>query len=285
MEAGEAEVDLEAQEVRFDGRAVALRDRRRAPAPAARGPRRHRAHAPAGRRDRRLRARARARGARSRRRCDARIVTPARATASGPRSWPRPCACSTRSATSTSRSGRSAARPSTPTARRCPTRRSPRPRAADAVLLAAVGGPKWDSTDPAAPRPEQGLLALRKALGLYANLRPVRPRAGALRREPAQARADRGHRPARRARAHRRHLLRREDPHRDDRASDLCVYSVEEIERIARVAFRSARTRVTSIDKMNVLETGGCGARSWPACTPRSSRPWSSSTSSSTPPP
>src|SRR5215207_7947125 len=41
-------------------------------------------------------------------------------------------------------------------------------RAADGVLLAAVGGPRWDSTDPAAPRPEQGLLGLRKALGLYA---------------------------------------------------------------------------------------------------------------------
>src|SRR4051812_31106594 len=48
-------------------------------------------------------------------------------------------------------------------------------KAADAVLLAAVGGPKWDTTDPAAPRPEQGLLGLRKALGLFANLRPVRP--------------------------------------------------------------------------------------------------------------
>src|SRR5687767_15577447 len=48
-------------------------------------------------------------------------------------------------------------------------------RGADAVLLAAVGGPKWDSTDPDAPRPEQGLLGLRKGLGLYANLRPVRP--------------------------------------------------------------------------------------------------------------
>ena len=48
-------------------------------------------------------------------------------------------------------------------------------RGADAVLLAAVGGPKWDSTDPGAPRPEQGLLGLRKGLGLYANLRPVRP--------------------------------------------------------------------------------------------------------------
>src|SRR5690349_24900013 len=47
-------------------------------------------------------------------------------------------------------------------------------RGADAVLLAAVGGPKWDTTDPSAPRPEQGLLGIRKALGLYANLRPVR---------------------------------------------------------------------------------------------------------------
>ena len=48
-------------------------------------------------------------------------------------------------------------------------------RSADAVLLAAVGGPKWDTTDPGAPRPEQGLLGLRKGLGLFANLRPVRP--------------------------------------------------------------------------------------------------------------
>src|SRR4051795_1412864 len=47
-------------------------------------------------------------------------------------------------------------------------------RQADAVLLAAVGGPRWDTTDPSAPRPEQGLLGLRKGLGLYANLRPVR---------------------------------------------------------------------------------------------------------------
>ena len=46
-------------------------------------------------------------------------------------------------------------------------------KAADAVLLAAVGGPKWDTTDPSKPRPEQGLLGIRKALGLYSNLRPV----------------------------------------------------------------------------------------------------------------
>ena len=47
--------------------------------------------------------------------------------------------------------------------------------ASDAVLLAAVGGPKGDTTDPSKPRPEQGLLGLRKGMGLYANLRPVRP--------------------------------------------------------------------------------------------------------------
>jgi 3-isopropylmalate dehydrogenase len=47
--------------------------------------------------------------------------------------------------------------------------------ASDAVLLAAVGGPKWDSTDASAPRPEQSLLGLRKAFGLYANQWPVRP--------------------------------------------------------------------------------------------------------------
>src|SRR6201996_6341328 len=46
---------------------------------------------------------------------------------------------------------------------------------ADAVLLGAVGGPRWDTTDPDKPRPEQGLLAVRKGMGLYANLRPVRP--------------------------------------------------------------------------------------------------------------
>ena len=46
-------------------------------------------------------------------------------------------------------------------------------RASDAVLHAAVGGPKWDTTDPSKPRPEQGLLGIRKELGLYTNLRPV----------------------------------------------------------------------------------------------------------------
>ena len=127
-------------------------------------------------------------------------------------------------------------------------------RNADAVLLAAVGGPKWDSTDPDAPRPEQGLLGLRKGLGLYANLRPVKPvpalyDASPLRREVIEGtdllvvRELTGG------------IYFGEKTRTADRASDLCVYTVGEIERIARTAFRAARSRVTSVDKMNVLET------------------------------
>jgi 3-isopropylmalate dehydrogenase len=125
---------------------------------------------------------------------------------------------------------------------------------ADAVLLAAVGGPKWDTTDPDKPRPEQGLLGLRKALGLFANLRPVKPLpalydASPLRREIIDG-TDL--------------LVVREltggiyfgDKTRTaDTASDACVYTRGEIERIARVAFGAARSRVTSVDKANVLET------------------------------
>ena len=66
-------------------------------------------------------------------------------------------------------------------------------RRSDAALLGAVGGPKWDTTDPDAPRPEQGLLGLRKGLGLYANLRPVRPSPRAAR---ARARCARSGSPA-----------------------------------------------------------------------------------------
>ncbi len=127
-------------------------------------------------------------------------------------------------------------------------------RAADAVLLAAVGGPKWDTTDPSKPRPEQGLLGLRKGLGLFANLRPVRPVPALYDASPLKL-----------------EVIERVDllvvreltggiyfgskTRSADRASDECVYTREEIERIARVAFRSARSRVTSVDKANVLET------------------------------
>jgi 3-isopropylmalate dehydrogenase len=136
-------------------------------------------------------------------------------------------------------------------------------RGADAVLLGAVGGPKWDTTDPDAPRPEQGLLGLRKEMGLYANLRPVRPSPALL-----------GASPLREERIGGTDLLVvREltggiyfgDSGRDgDVAHDTCEYSVEEIDRIARTAFDAARRRaegagrkakVTSVDKANVLET------------------------------
>ncbi len=136
-------------------------------------------------------------------------------------------------------------------------------RAADAVLLGAVGGPKWDTTDPDAPRPEQGLLGLRKGMGLYANLRPVRP-------SPALIGAS----PLREERIAGTDLLVvREltggiyfgDSGREgDVAHDDCEYSAAEIERIARTAFEAAerraeasnhKPRVTSVDKANVLET------------------------------
>ncbi len=142
-------------------------------------------------------------------------------------------------------------------------------RAADAVLLAAIGGPKWDSTDPDAPRPEQGLLGIRKGLGLYANLRPVRifeplRDASSLKatyldgvdmlivRELTGglyfgARARERDVPGAGA-----------DGAFGMRAYDTMDYREYEIERIARVAFdaaRSRRGRVHSVDKANVLET------------------------------
>ena len=140
---------------------------------------------------------------------------------------------------------------------------------ADAVLLAAVGGPKWDTTDPAKPRPEQGLLGIRKQLGLYTNLRPVqifpalagastlkpdivegvdmmivRELTGGLyfgKRERFYDEAGAGTGGA-----------------AGQRAYDTMEYREYEIERIARQAFDAARRRrgkVTSVDKANVLET------------------------------
>jgi 3-isopropylmalate dehydrogenase len=136
-------------------------------------------------------------------------------------------------------------------------------RAADAVLLGAVGGPKWDSTDPDAPRPEQGLLGLRKGLGLFANLRPVRPSPALVSASPLRQELIIGT----------DLLVVREltggiyfgDSGRDgDAAHDDCRYTVAEIERISHTAFEAARqragdsgraARVTSVDKANVLET------------------------------
>lgn len=125
---------------------------------------------------------------------------------------------------------------------------------ADAVLLAAVGGPKWDTTDPQAPRPEQGLLRLRRELGLFANLRPVRPLPALLDASPLKREVVEGC-DLLVVRELTGGIYFGERGREGERAYDTCVYTVGEIERIARVAFRSARRRVTSIDKANVLET------------------------------
>lgn len=136
-------------------------------------------------------------------------------------------------------------------------------RSCDAVLLGAVGGPKWGSDKPTEQRPETALLAIRKDLGLYANLRPaaLRPaltEACPLKKETAEKGID---------------LLvvreltggiyfgKRNKYQTKDcgiEATDLMSYSELEIERIGRRAFEMARSRrrkVSSVDKANVLET------------------------------
>ncbi len=127
-------------------------------------------------------------------------------------------------------------------------------RKADAILLGAVGGPKWSDGE---IRPEQGLLKLRKALDLYANLRPVKTHPVALTASPIKS-----------------HLLTGVDmivvreltggvyfgqrTRTETSASDLCEYTVAEIERVVRRACTLAMGRnkyVVSVDKANVLET------------------------------
>ncbi|MDQ3950279.1 MAG: 3-isopropylmalate dehydrogenase, partial [Gemmatimonadota bacterium] len=144
-------------------------------------------------------------------------------------------------------------------------------READAVLLGAVGGPKWDDPD-ASVRPEQGLLALRRALGVYANFRPVAVHARLAAVSPLKAERLRGvdfvvvreltggiyFGEKRRERLN----------DREERALDACVYTTREIERVVRAAAEVARTRrgkLTSVDKANVLET----SRLWRSTTTR----------------
>jgi len=128
--------------------------------------------------------------------------------------------------------------------------------AADAVLLGAVGGPKWSSPD-APVRPEQGLLDMRAAMGVYANLRPV-----------VTHRSLYASSPLRKSRLEGVDILvireltggiyfgRKERT--GDSATDVCTYSRPEIERVLRMAGRLAlqrKRKITSIDKANVLET------------------------------
>ena len=130
----------------------------------------------------------------------------------------------------------------------------------DAVLFGAIGDPKYDN-DPTAPvRPEQGLLRMRRSLGLYANLRPVAVTESLIDRSPLKPEIVRGTdficvreltggiyfgRPQGRDQA-------------GTRAFDTCTYTVAEIERVLHTAFRLAgarRRRLTVVDKANVLET------------------------------
>jgi 3-isopropylmalate dehydrogenase len=127
---------------------------------------------------------------------------------------------------------------------------------ADAVLLGAVGGPKW--SDPNARiRPEQGLLQLRKALGLFANLRPVVPHPAVLDASPIKADLLRGV-DIMVVRELTGGIYFGEKSRTATEAVDVCRYSVAEIERVVKLAARLARGRrgkLTSVDKANVLET------------------------------
>ncbi len=126
----------------------------------------------------------------------------------------------------------------------------------NAVLLGAVGGPKWSDPN-ATVRPEQGLLRLRAVLGVFANLRPVRVYPELMDASPLKADRLEGV----------DMIVVREltggiyfgDKTRDeDRATDLCVYTRHEIERVVRVAgelARKRRGRLCSVDKANVMET------------------------------
>jgi 3-isopropylmalate dehydrogenase len=127
---------------------------------------------------------------------------------------------------------------------------------ADAVLLGAVGGPKWSDPN-AAVRPEQGLLQLRKSLGLFANLRPVVPHPAVLHASPIKPELLRGV-DIMVVRELTGGIYFGERTRTATEATDVCRYSVMEIERVVRLAAALARTRrkkLTSVDKANVLET------------------------------
>lgn len=139
----------------------------------------------------------------------------------------------------------------------------------DAVLLAAVGGPKWDTTDPNKPRPEQGLLGIRKELELYANLRPVRIFNALIDASSLKSEVVEGVDLAIvRELTGGLYFGRRERIYDEmgsgykgglgQRSLDTLEYHEYEVERIVRHAFDMARKRnkkVHSIDKANVLET------------------------------
>jgi 3-isopropylmalate dehydrogenase len=127
----------------------------------------------------------------------------------------------------------------------------------DAVLFGSIGDPKYDNDPNALVRPEQGLLKLRKMLGVFANIRPVRAYKALYKMSPLKTEYIKGV----------DFLIYREltggiyfgeKSRTETTATDTCTYSIEEIERIAHQAFKAAqlrRKRVTLIDKANIMET------------------------------
>lgn len=126
----------------------------------------------------------------------------------------------------------------------------------DAVFLGAVGGPRWSDPN-AAVRPEQGLLRLRAALGVYANLRPVKVLPELAAASPLKA-EKLGGVDLLVVRELTGGIYFGEKSRTQDVASDLCIYHRHEIERIVRVAANLAagrRGKLCSVDKANILET------------------------------
>ncbi|MEW7280859.1 3-isopropylmalate dehydrogenase [Aquimarina sp. 2201CG1-2-11] len=129
----------------------------------------------------------------------------------------------------------------------------------DAVLFGAIGDPKYDNNPEAKIRPEQGLLKLRKELGLYANIRPVKAYASLIDKSPLKPEIIEGtdvtiYRELTGGIYFGKKTLNKEGTV----ASDLCEYSQKEIERVAHLAFKAAQTRrkkLTLVDKANVLES------------------------------
>ncbi len=129
----------------------------------------------------------------------------------------------------------------------------------DAVLFGAIGHPKYDNNPDAKVRPEQGLLQLRKGLGLFANIRPVKAYDKLIEQSPLKADRITGA----------DMVIYREltggiyfgdkfTAEDGQSATDICTYSVEEISRMAHLAFKVAQQRskkLTLVDKANVLET------------------------------
>ncbi|WP_055447754.1 3-isopropylmalate dehydrogenase [Lacinutrix mariniflava] len=132
-------------------------------------------------------------------------------------------------------------------------------KTSDAILFGAIGHPKYDNDPSAKIRPEQGLLKLRKELGLYANVRPVKAYDTLLDKSPLKREIIEGTDIS----IYREltggiYFGEKKLSEDGDTASDLCEYSRYEIERIAHLAFKAAQSRskkITLVDKANVLET------------------------------